>query len=219
MDGNGRWASARGLPRTEGHRQGLETAKRIVRASIDLGIRFLSLYAFSTENWRRTSEEVGFLMGLIKRHLAAELDYYRANEIRVVHSGDEEGLPSDVVEELQRVATDTSGFDRITVNLAVNYGGRDEIVRAARRILAGPILADSISEASFFGAMDRPELPEPDLIIRTGGEMRMSNFLLWESAYAELWFSPKPWPDFGAEDLGMAIDDYGTRQRRFGGTS
>jgi len=133
MDGNGRWASARGLPRTEGHREGLETAKRIVTAAGDLGIKVLSLYTFSTENWKRTKEEVGFLMGLIRRHLTAELDYYRQNRVRVVHSGDPDGLPQDVVAEIRNVEADTASFDRLTVNLAINYGGRDEIVRAARR--------------------------------------------------------------------------------------
>ncbi|HUW41205.1 MAG TPA: polyprenyl diphosphate synthase [Rectinemataceae bacterium] len=214
MDGNGRWAKAHGRPRTEGHREGLETAKRIVKAAEDLGIRVLSLYAFSTENWKRAADEVGFLMSLIRRHLTAELDFYRENRVRVIHSGDSSGLPSDIVAEIRSVEADTADFDSIIVNLAINYGGRDEIVRAAAKLRASDT---AISEASLSAAMDHPELPDPDLIIRTGGELRVSNFLLWESAYAELCFSPKLWPDFGPEDLANAIDEYSSRERRFGG--
>ena len=214
LDGNGRWAKARGLPRSEGHRRGTENAKVVVKAAIDLGIECLSLYVFSTENWKRAAEEVGFLMGLIKQHLSAEFDFYRENRVRVVHSGDPEGLPRDVVAEIRRVERDTAAFDRITVNLAINYGGRDEIVRAARKLAASGAAFD---EASIAAALDHPELPDPDLIIRTSGEMRISNFLTWEAVYAELGFSEKLWPDFGSEDLAEAIRDYGRRDRRFGG--
>jgi len=214
MDGNGRWAKSRGLPRTEGHREGLKTAKRIVRAAEDFGIKYLSFYVFSTENWKRTTDEVGFLMGLIKQHLSAELDFYRSNRVRVLHSGDTAGLPSDIVSEIRRVVADTASFDSITVNLAINYGGRDEIVRAARRLAAS---GRAPSEESFRDSMDHPELPDPDLIIRTSDEMRFSNFLIWESAYAELWFSEKLWPDFEAEDLAEAVEAYKGRHRRYGG--
>jgi undecaprenyl diphosphate synthase len=214
MDGNGRWAKARGLPRTEGHREGLKAAKAIVKAAECQGIRYLSLYVFSTENWKRASEEVGFLMGLIKQHLSAELDFYRSNGVRVLHSGASAGLPDDVLREIREVEADTAAFDKMTVNLAINYGGRDEIVRAAGRLAAAGIAP---SEEAMRGAMDHPEIPDPDLIIRTSDEMRFSNFLLWESAYAELYFSPKLWPDFGAEDLAAAIDSYRGRERRFGG--
>jgi len=216
MDGNGRWAKKRGLPRTEGHREGLKTAKRIVQAAEDLGIRCLSYYVFSTENWKRASDEVGFLMGLIKQHLYSELDFYRANRIRVMHSGNRDGLPPDIVAEIDRVAADTASFDRMTVNLAINYGGRDEIVRAARRLAAE---GTEPTEAAIGGALDHPELPSPDLIIRTSNEMRFSNFLLWESAYSELWFCPKLWPDFGPEDLREAVESYMGRERRYGGTA
>ena len=214
MDGNGRWAKARGLPRTEGHRRGTENAKVVVKAAIDLGISCLSLYVFSTENWKRAADEVGFLMGLIKQHLSAEFDFYRDNRIRVVHSGDSVGLPADVVDEIQRVERDTVDFERFTVNLAINYGGRDEIVRAVRKLAASGAALD---EKAISSALDHPELPDPDLIVRTSGEMRVSNFLLWESAYAELHFSDKNWPDFGPEDLAEAVRDFGQRQRRFGG--
>ena len=214
MDGNGRWAKARGLPRTEGHREGTENAKRIVKAASELGIRYLTLFVFSTENWRRAADEVGFLMGLIRRHLVAEFDFYRNNRIRVLHSGDLGGLPADVAAEIRRTMDDTASFEGLTVNLAINYGGRDEIVRAARRVLAA---GGAIDEAGLSAAMDRPEIPDPDLVIRTSAERRFSNFLLWEAAYAELWFSDKLWPDFGPADLAAAIDDYRGRERRFGG--
>jgi undecaprenyl diphosphate synthase len=214
MDGNGRWATARGLPRTEGHREGLETAKRIVAAAEDLGIKALTLYTFSTENWKRAADEVGFLMGLIKKHLSAEFDFYRANGIRVVHSGDLTGLPKDVAAEIVKVQGDTAHFDRFLVNLAINYGGRDEIVRAARKLAES---GEAITEASLAGALDRPDLPEVDLIIRPGGEIRLSNFLIWQAAYAELVFTPKLWPDFTRTDLEEAVNEYLRRDRRFGG--
>jgi undecaprenyl diphosphate synthase len=216
MDGNGRWAKSRGLPRTEGHREGLKTAKVIVKAAEDLGIKFLSLYVFSTENWKRATEEVGFLMGLIRQHLRAELDFYRSNGVRVMHSGDTEGLPKDIAKEIRDITAETASFDRMTVNLAINYGGRDEIVRAVRRLVERGI---EPSEEALQGAMDHPELPYPDLIIRTSDEMRMSNFLVWESAYSELWFSDKYWPDFGPEDLAMAVNAYASRERRYGGAT
>ena len=214
MDGNGRWAKSRGLPRTEGHREGLKTAKVIVKAAEDLGIKVLSLYVFSTENWKRARDEVGFLMGLIKQHLSAELDFYRANGVRVLHSGDADGLPGDIVREIREVEVETSSFEKMTVNLAINYGGRDEIVRAACRLASAGVAP---SEETLREAMDHPELPYPDLIIRTSDEKRMSNFLLWESAYSELWFSEKYWPDFKPEDLAKAIDAYTSRERRYGG--
>jgi undecaprenyl diphosphate synthase len=224
MDGNGRWATARGLPRTEGHRQGLATAKRIVAAAARAGIGCLSLYTFSTENWKRAQDEVSFLMGLIRSHLANELDFYRANRIKVIHSGCREGLERGILDELDSVTADTAQFTGMTVNLAINYGGRDEILRAFRRAAARldqsreGCLADSLTEEAFRGSLDHPEIPDPDLIIRTGGECRLSNFLLWQSAYSELYFSDRFWPDFGEEDLKAAIDSYAGRDRRFGGT-
>jgi undecaprenyl diphosphate synthase len=214
MDGNGRWAKARGLPRTEGHREGLKTAKAIVKAAEELGIEVLSLYVFSTENWKRTTEEVGFLMGLIKQHLSAELDFYRSNGVRVLHSGDAEALPPDIAREIREVEAETKAFDKMIVNLAINYGGRDEIVRAARRLVEA---GTAPTEEAMRGAMDHPDLPYPDLIIRTSDEKRMSNFLVWESAYSELWFSEKLWPDFRPEDLSAAVEAYASRERRYGG--
>ncbi len=210
MDGNGRWARQRGLARTEGHKEGLKTAKRIVLASRKEKIEFLSLFVFSTENWKRTEQEVGFLM--------SELNFYRKNEIRIVHSGERNGLPHDVLSEIDKAIENTSQYSSLTVNLAINYGGRDEIVRAMQRILASQENDDEnpIDELKIMRYLDHPEIPDPDLIIRTGGEIRLSNFLLWQSAYSELYFSPKYWPDFTPEDLHAALIDYVHRERRFG---
>lgn len=214
MDGNGRWAKARGLPRTEGHREGLKAAKRIVLAARNLGIKYLTLYTFSTENWKRAEEEVSFLMGLIKTHLSAELDFYRTNKVRVVHSGDLGGLPKDIVEEIRSVVADTAQNSSITVNLAINYGGRNEIVRAFSRLLEQGLALD---EKNLALCLDHPEIPDPDLMVRTSGEKRLSNFLLWQSSYSELVFVPTLWPDFDEESLALAIREYQGRDRRFGG--
>ncbi len=221
MDGNGRWATKRSLPRTEGHRQGLSAAKRIVAAASGLGIPYLSLYTFSTENWKRAQDEVGFLMALIQNHLAAELDFYRHNRIKVLHSGRREGLPAAILAEIDAVVSDTAQFSGMVVNLAINYGGRDEIARAVGKIAASSGFSGKSDEAiaeSIGLELDHPEMPDPDLIIRTGGEYRLSNFLLWQSAYSELYFSDRLWPDFSEDDLKTALADYGSRERRFGGT-
>ncbi len=215
MDGNGRWARRQGKSRTEGHLEGVKTAKKIVKKAVEIGIKYLSLYTFSTENWKRAKEEVSFLMTLIKRYLKKEYDFYRENKIRVVHSGRLEGMPEDIVNEIERVVADTASFNGLTVNLAINYGGRDEVVRAVRRLIKEKDF--EITESSIRNCLDHPEIPDPDLIIRTGGELRLSNFLLWESAYAELYFSDKLWPDWCGEDLEKAIIDYQGRERRFGG--
>lgn len=214
MDGNGRWATARGLPRTEGHRQGLTAAKRVVAAASRLGVKYLSLYTFSTENWKRTQDEVGFLMNLIRVHLSSELDFYRRNRIRVIHSGSREGLPPEILTEIDEVAADTAGFPGMVVNLAINYGGRDEILRAVARCEG----SRPLTEFDIAHTLDHPEIPDPDLIIRTGGEMRLSNFLLWQSAYSELYFSECLWPDFDEPDLADALEAFAARDRRFGGT-
>lgn len=213
MDGNGRWAKARGLARSEGHKEGLKAAKRIVKAAKDSGIRNLTLYTFSTENWKRAEEEVSFLMGLVSTYLRAELDFYRENQVKVVHSGDIDGLPAAVKSALVDIARVTASYDAIRVNLAINYGGRDEILRAAEK-LAG--LGRKATEEEFRACLDLPEMPYPDLIIRAGGEIRMSNFLLWQAAYSELYFSKVLWPDWNEEQLKLAIDEYKHRDRRFG---
>ncbi|MFP4563962.1 MAG: polyprenyl diphosphate synthase [Spirochaetia bacterium] len=227
MDGNGRWATLKGLPRTAGHREGLQAAKRSVRAASDLGISYLTLYVFSTENWRRAESEVSFLMRLIQGHLRREYDFYRENRIRVIHSGDPDRLPEYVRKELEGVVVDTKDFEGLTVNLAINYGGRDEIVRAVNRWTAsagqgkpGPAgRIPRISAGDITEHLDCRECPDVDMIIRTGGEIRLSNFLLWSGAYAELYFSDTLWPDWQEEDLRRAVEDYQRRERRYGGTS
>lgn len=215
MDGNGRWAKLRGLTRTQGHRQGLEAAKSVVRCASELGIKYVTLFTFSTENWKRTADEVGFLMSLIKSHLRSELAFYAENGIRVQFMGDTAGLPADIVEELEYTARSTANFSRTTVVLAINYGGQNEIIRAIKKI--PPQSVQSLTQSDFQQYLDIPELPQMDLLIRTGGEKRISNFLLWQTAYAELYFSESLWPDWGPEDLRSSINDYQARERRFGG--
>ncbi|MBU0934675.1 MAG: di-trans,poly-cis-decaprenylcistransferase [Spirochaetes bacterium] len=219
MDGNGRWAKLRGMARTEGHRQGLETAKNIVRAARQAQVPFLSLYTFSTENWKRTADEVGFLMNLIPGCLRAEMAFYHEHGVRVVHSGNLAQLPKAVQLAIEETRLETAGNKGITVNLAINYGGRDELVRALRKLAADSSTpADSITEATISAALDQPELPDPDFIIRTGGDVRMSNFLLWQAAYAELYFTDILWPDWNELEFSKALDDFRLRKRRFGGT-
>jgi len=219
MDGNGRWATMRNMRRTRGHREGVEAAKRVVLEAISLGIEYLSLYAFSTENWRRTEEEVSFIMGLVARNLRSQYDFYRENSVRVCHSGNLDGLPPEVRSEIHAVASETLNNKAITVNLAVNYGGRDEIVRAVNRWIQSGVTNGSavLDEARVHEHLDLPQIPDPDLVIRTGGEKRISNFLLWESAYAELFFSDRLWPEWNGDDLRDAIDDFRRRKRNFGG--
>jgi undecaprenyl diphosphate synthase len=216
MDGNGRWATARGKPRSDGHLEGVKAAKRVVTAAAEAGLRFLSLYTFSTENWTRAQEEVSYLMFLLRSHLKKEYDFYRRHGIRILHSGNMDRLPPDIIQEIRDVTRDTAGFKGLTVNLSINYGGRDEILRAFGRFLERGDGAP-LTEETFRRHLDQPDLPDPDLIIRTANEQRLSNFLLWESAYSELFFSPKPWPEWDKEDLYGALEDYARRSRRFGG--
>jgi undecaprenyl diphosphate synthase len=217
MDGNGRWARDRGLPRSHGHREGLETAKRIVAHASESGVSSLSLYAFSTENWQRAEDEVNYLMNLIKKHLRKQYDFYREHNIRVTHSGDLKRLPAAVRREILLAEDDTRDFDGMRVNLLINYGGRDEIVRAVSRFLRDGGTAEEFCEQSVSDNLDHPEIPNLDLLIRTGGEKRLSNFLIWQSAYAELYFSDVFWPDWSSADLDEAFEHYRKRQRRFGG--
>jgi undecaprenyl diphosphate synthase len=217
MDGNGRWATSRNLPRHRGHREGLNAAKRTVKTASDLGIQYLSLYTFSTENWRRAEEEVNFLMSLLTSHLRKEYDFYRENQVRVLHSGDLTRLPLKLQKEIKSVTRDTESFRGMQVNLAINYGGRDEIVRSVNRWLRNGRGDTGISAQALRAHLDLPHVPEPDLVIRTGGEKRLSNFLVWECAYSELLFSDILWPDFSSDDLIEAIVDYQHRTRKFGG--
>jgi len=217
MDGNGRWAQKRGLMRTQGHLEGLKAAKKIVKAASDLGVRFLTLYAFSTENWKRASQEVNFIMGLVKQYLRAEFDFSKKNKIRVRHAGDITGLPNDIQKELKDSISDTKEFDGMQVILAINYGGRDEIARAVRRLAESGADIGETGEKDIASFLDNPDIPDPDLIIRSAGEYRTSNFLLWQGAYSEIYISQKLWPDWDKEDLEAAVADFKNRERRFGG--
>ena len=213
MDGNGRWAQKRGQLRTQGHLEGLKTAREIAKAASDMGLSYLTLYTFSTENWKRSTEEIGFVMNLVIQYLRSELDVCREHNIRIRHAGNREGLRKDVLFELDEACKATSNYTGTSVVLALNYGGRDEIVRAAKKLLAA---GEVISEENLSRYMDNPDIPDPDLIIRTAGEFRTSNFLLWESAYAEYYISDKLWPDWTSYDLAEAVSSYGKRKRRFG---
>ena len=217
MDGNGRWAKLRNLPRTKGHREGLDVAKQIVKAASDLGIKFVTLYTFSTENWKRTQEEVGYLMTLIKKHLSSEFNFYKENKIRIEHIGDITALPLDVQTEIENAKKDTKDFTGTTVLLAINYGGKDEIIRGIKKLAAQKKDFSSITEQDLSLALDTKNIPDVDLLIRTGGELRLSNFLLWQAAYAELIFTDTLWPDYTKEEFIKNIQTFQHRTRRFGG--
>ena len=214
MDGNGRWAKQRNLPRTSGHKEGLEVAKKIVKAAKEVGVKYITLYTFSTENWKRTQDEVGYLMGLIKNHLRAEFKFYKENDIRVKHIGNLSGLPQDIQDEINSTIEECKDFNSLTVVLAINYGGKNEISRAINKAKSEN---KEINENNFTEFFDLPEMPDVDLIIRTGGEKRLSNFLLWHGAYAELDFVDTLWPDYNEECFYQSIKEFQKRNRRFGG--
>lgn len=221
MDGNGRWAKARGLPRVAGHRRGADAVRRVVRGAGEIGIPVLTLFAFSTENWTRPADEVSDLMGLLRHYLRSELEELHKNGARLRVIGNRDGLAPDIVRDIADAEKMTRNNNRIDVNICVNYGSRDEIVRAARnlaqRAVAGELTADGIDESSFEGELLTAGVPDPDLLIRTSGEQRISNFLLWQCAYAELVFVDTLWPDFGKEHLEQAVAEFRRRERRYGG--
>ena len=220
MDGNGRWAHARGLPRLEGHRRGVEAVRRAVRSAIDHGVRYLTVYSFSSENWRRPPEEVAMLMGLLKRFIRDDLAELNDNAVRVRVIGERDTLSPDIRSLLIDAESLTRDNRGLTLTVAFNYGGRQEIVQAARRLAVdvrdGRLDAGSIDCGEFAARLDTALIPDPDLIIRTSGELRLSNFLLWQSAYAELVFLPILWPDFDDAAFVSALDQYAARERRFG---
>ena len=216
MDGNGRWAAQRHLPRVEGHRAGIDAVRDIVETSARLGIRVLTLYAFSVENWKRPPTEVSTLMMLLKRYLRSELSTLLKNDIRFKVVGRMEDLAPDVQAELRDAEAKTSNNRGMLFNIALNYGGRAEIVEAAKRIIASGVPADALDEAKFSEYLYTAGQPDPDLLIRTSGEMRVSNFLLWQIAYAEIWVTDALWPDFRARHLLEALTDYQKRDRRYG---
>ena len=224
MDGNGRWARKRNLPRIMGHKAGSESVKKIVTAARELNLEVLTLYAFSTENWKRPSMEVQGLMTLLKTYLKSELDNMLKNNISLRCLGDIDKLPADVRKVLDQAIRETRDREEdsagLVLNLALSYGSRDEIVRAARimaeKCMTGQFSPEDFSEKLFTSHLDTAGLPDPDLLIRTGGESRLSNFLLWQASYAEIYITETMWPDFQSENLIEAINDYQSRERRFG---
>jgi len=223
MDGNGRWAQRRGLSRLEGHRRGKDSVRAVVEAARRLGIPYLSLFAFSTENWQRPRREVDGLMRLLLRYLRSEVNKLMKNEVRVLAVGDVARLPDSVRRELERVIELTRNNTRLTVGLCVSYGGREDIIAAARRIAravrAGEIDPDAIDQTTFANALGTAGFPDPDLLIRSSGEMRISNFFLWQIAYTELYITETLWPDFREPEFLQALAQYQQRERRFGRTS
>ena len=221
MDGNGRWAKQRGLPRTEGHKMGEEALFDTVEGALEIGLEWLTVYGFSTENWRRPRDEVRFLMNFNRSLLRRRRDELHERGVRIVFTGRRDWrVPRGVLKEMQEAEELTHANTRMTLNIAFNYGGRTEIVDAVRRLLAdhdaGDLRGDRLSIDSIAARLYRPDMPDPDLVIRTSGEQRTSNFLLWQAAYAELWFTPVLWPDFNRDHLFEAIRDFQKRNRRFG---
>jgi undecaprenyl diphosphate synthase len=221
MDGNGRWAAARGLPRGEGHRRGVEALRRVVRGAGELGISYLTIFSFSSENWSRPAEEIGDLFGLLRRFIRNDLADLHRDGVRVKVVGEREGLEQDIVALLDEAEELTRNNSRMTLIVAFNYGSRQEIARAAQRLAQE--VADGLRDAASINAdlleshLDTAGIPDPDLIIRTSGEQRLSNFLMWQAAYSEFVFVPLHWPDFDKAALERAIDEYARRERRFGG--
>jgi undecaprenyl diphosphate synthase len=213
MDGNGRWAKKRMLPRAMGHKRGVETVRNIVRAAGELGLETLSLYAFSSENWKRPEDEISDLMGLMRDFIKSDLDEFASNDVRLKIIGNYKALAPDIVEMLEESIARTAKNSRTTLAVALNYGAQDEIVRAARAAAA----QGEISEAAIEANLDTADLPPLDLLIRTSGEQRLSNFMLWQAAYAEFWFTDTLWPDFNKDELAAALDAFARRERRFGG--
>ena len=221
LDGNGRWAKKRGLPRTMGHKEGCVTVEKTVEIAARMGIRYLTVYGFSTENWKRSAEEVGALMQLFRYYMVRLLKIASANNVRVRMIGDRSRFAPDIIEGINRLERETADNTGLTFVIAVNYGGRDEIRRAAARLakdcVHGKVDADQIDESLFSSYLDTAGMPDPDLLIRTSGELRLSNYLLWQLAYTEFYFTEVPWPDFHEEELRKAIEQYNNRDRRYGG--
>lgn len=220
MDGNRRWAKKRGLPGAMGHKQGAKTVGNIVRAAGELGIKYLTLFAFSTENWNRSAPEVEVLMGLLREYLKSELKEIQENEVRIRFIGERHMLDADIVEQMNKLEADTAAYDKMTVCIALSYGSRQEIVNAAKKIAGlakrGDISPDDVDIKMFSDMLYTKDIPDPDLLIRTSGEQRVSNYLLWQIAYAELYFTATMWPDFNKAELEQIIEDFNSRERRYG---
>jgi len=223
MDGNGRWARARGLPRIAGHRQGAEAVRRTVVSGLELGIEYLTIFAFSSENWKRPEREIDDLMGLLRLYLRAEIGELSRQGVRVRFIGDRNRLSRDIRSLIDEAERTTDANQAITLTIALNYGSRQEIVRAVRRlardVATGALVPEDVDEAMFGRYLDTSEMPDPDLLIRTSGEQRLSNFLLWQSAYTELVYLPTLWPDFEKADLENAVVAFQRRERRYGASS
>lgn len=221
MDGNGRWAKARGMPRAVGHERGVEALRRTVEGAQDIGLKNLTVYSFSTENWRRPAAEVNALFGLLKAYVKRDLNRLASEGVRVRILGTRKGLPEDILELVERAEKRTAQNSTFNLCIAFNYGGREEIVRAAQALgeaaRSGDLDLNQVDEAGFEAFLDTKDIPDPDIMIRTSGEYRLSNFLIWQAAYAELVFMDVLWPDFGKAQLLEAIEIYKTRERRFGG--
>jgi undecaprenyl diphosphate synthase len=216
MDGNGRWAAARGLPVEEGHREGARALRRTVEAAIELGIESLAVYAFSTENWARPPDEVESILELMDETIDRELPDLAQQGVRTRFFGRRDRIPVELQDKMAQLESETAHLDRLQLWIGFDYGGRGELVEAVRRILQEGVRPQDVSEADISARLFAPELPDPDLVIRTSGEQRISNFLLWQSAYAELVFDDTLWPDFGEERLRAAVEEYASRIRRFG---
>ena len=221
LDGNGRWAKKRGLPRTMGHKEGCKTVEKMVEAAARMGIGYLTVYGFSTENWKRSMEEVGALMQLFRYYMVRLLKIASSNNVRVKMIGDRRRFDQDIIDGINRLEEETKENTGLTFVIAVNYGGRDEIVRAAAKLCrdckAGRLDEGQITEELFASYLDTKDIPDPDLLIRTSGELRLSNYLLWQLAYTEIYVTDCLWPDFNREELEKAIAQYNSRERRFGG--
>ncbi len=221
LDGNGRWAKAKGMPRNYGHVQGSKNVETICREAWKMGIKYLTVYAFSTENWSRPKDEVNAIMDILRDYMKTCLKTARKNDMKVRVLGDKSRLDADIQERIQELEEDSKDNQGLNFQIAINYGGRDEITRAARHLAEdckeGRVDPETITESTFEGYLDTHGIPDPDLLIRTSGEMRISNFLLWQLAYAEFYFTDVPWPDFTKEELEKAIKQYNNRDRRYGG--
>ncbi len=220
MDGNGRWAQKRGLPRSAGHKKGAETLQEIVRAAGELGVKYLTLYAFSTENWQRDAEEVEGLMNLLRQYLKSELKEIEEKGVRIMFIGERKMLAADIVSQMSKIEHNTARNDKMTLCIALSYGSRQEIVSAAQKLASlaqkGDIRIQDIDIKMFSDMLYTKDIPDPDLVIRTSGEQRISNYLLWQIAYSELFFTPTLWPDFNKQELEKIIEDFNHRERRYG---
>lgn len=221
LDGNGRWAKAKGMPRNYGHTQGAKNVEVICEEAWNMGIKYLTVYAFSTENWSRPEKEVAALMKLLRNYMKNCVKTAHKNHMRVRVIGDKSRLDEDIQRSIEELERETKDNDGLNFQIAINYGSRDELLRAVRRMAAdvknGRLLEQEISEEIFSSYLDTADIPDPDLLIRTSGELRISNYLLWQIAYSELYFCDVPWPDFSKEELEKAVEDYNNRDRRFGG--